>query len=78
MSRPNLGHMARKDKDMYDMYTKLSEVKQNGIHKYTHQWVMDQLVQRFYLEPETIMARIKRHARNRDAIPGQLRIELPM
>lgn len=78
MSRPNAANQARKDRDMYDMYTKLSEVKELGVNKYSHQLVMARLVERFYLEPETIMNRIKRYARNKGTITNQLSIELPM
>lgn len=78
MSHPILNHQRRKDRDMYDMYTKLSEVRENGISKYSHQWIMGKLSERFYLEPDTITSRIKSYARNRNTISNQLSIELPM
>lgn len=78
MSRPVLSHQRRKDRDMYEMYTRLSEVRENGVSKFSHQWVMGKLTERFYLEPDTIMSRIKSYARNRDTIANQLTIELPM
>lgn len=78
MSRPSEAHQRRKNKDMWDMYTKLSEVREHGVAKYSHDWIMQRLSERFYLEPQTIIVKLKQHARERQSDPRQLRIDLPM
>lgn len=65
-----------KDKAMYDKYTKLSNVRGNGVQKLTHDFIMSELVKDFFLDEVTIMRRIKLYAQNKDSDPKQLSIEL--
>lgn len=68
---------ARKDKAMYDLYTKLCNVKGNGVQKLTHEYIMGELVKHYFLDEVTIMRRIKAYARDKDRDPAQLSINLP-
>jgi len=78
MGKPNNTHQVRKDKRMYERYTKLSDQKVLGVKKLAHGAIMAMLEDEFFLDHKTIMQRIKRFASNKDKDPAQLTIELPI
>lgn len=70
-------HQRRKDKDMYDAFTRLSQRKMHGVKMLTTEAIMQQLVKDFYLDEITIMRRLKRYAQTKDNDPEQLKLDLP-
>ena len=76
-NHPKRGHQRRKDKDMYDAFSKLSQRKLHGVRMLTTEAVMQQLVKDFYLDDVTIMRRLKRYAQTKDNDPEQLQMDLP-
>lgn len=76
MSRPRLENERLRDKAMYERYTVLCK-KVDGVQRLSHEYVMQQLKKEFFIEPSTIMFRIKRYARELAAAPLQSSIEFP-
>lgn len=52
----------KRTEDIIKMYNKLSALTYNGKKKYNHEYILERLKERFYLEPDTILKLIKKAA----------------
>lgn len=60
MPRNNQDLIAKRNRDIVSEYNRLCSVKESGVQKYSNDYILIKLKEKFYLEKETLLKIIKR------------------